>query len=247
MDWIDQVLRFTHITFGFAALTAFWMPILTRKGGSAHVRFGTIFVRCAWVVLASAGLAVVYHLLELATAGYSPLDQPSVYAFLVFLGYLAFVTWVNLRHAYGVLRFKEDPMAMNTGGNHLLARLAMLASAFLVGFTLWLRPPNMLVFLALAPVGYATGRSILRYISEPPVSRMAWLYEHLGGMLGAGIAFHTAFAVFGARQLFQLDFNGWIGVIPWVLPAAIGIPAIAIWTRHYRGRFDALATSESGA
>ena len=77
MDWIDQVLRFTHITFGFAALTAFWMPILTRKGGSVHVRFGTIFVRCAWVVLASAGLAVLYHTLELAIAGYSPLDQPA--------------------------------------------------------------------------------------------------------------------------------------------------------------------------
>jgi hypothetical protein len=105
----------------------------------------------------------------------------------------------------------------------------------------------MFVFVALAPVGYATGRSILRYISEPPVSRMAWLYEHLGGMLAAGIAFHTAFAVFGARQLLQLDFSGWIGVIPWVLPAAVGIPAIAIWTRHYRRRFDDFAISESGA
>jgi hypothetical protein len=55
-------------------------------------------------------------------------------------------------------------------------------------------------------------------------------------MIGAGIAFHTAFAVFGARQLFQLSPQGWAAVLPWVLPAAVGIPAIAVWTRYYRWR-----------
>jgi hypothetical protein len=236
MDWIGTLLRYTHVTFGFAGLAAFWIPVLSRKGGPTHMRFGRLFVRCAQVVLASAGLAVIFHVVRLAVAGYTPLDQPSVYAFLVFLGYLALVTWISIRHAYGLMQFKGNPLAMNTGPNHLLARLAMLSSAFLVGFAIWLRPPNIVILLALAPVGFATGRSILRYISHPPVSRSDWLCEHLSGMIGAGIAFHTAFAVFGARQLFQLSPQGWAAVLPWVLPAAVGIPAIVVWTRYYRWR-----------
>ena len=57
--------------------------------------------------------------------------------------------------------------------------------------------------------------------------------------LGAGIAFHTAFIVFGARQWFGLQLFGGplLGLLPWVLPSAIGIPTISIWIRSYRRRF----------
>ena len=56
-------------------------------------------------------------------------------------------------------------------------------------------------------------------------------------MLGGGIAFHTAFAVFGGARLFDLGLEGGLAVIPWVLPALIGVPAIAIWVRHYKKEF----------
>ncbi len=72
-------------------------------------------------------------------------------------------------------------------------------------------------------------------------SPRGWMYEHLGAMLGAGIAFHTAFAVFGASRLFDIGLTGWVSVIPWVLPAAVGIPATIIWTRSYRRRYGELA------
>ena len=82
---------------------------------------------------------------------------------------------------------------------------------------------------------------MLQYMSgKTRTSPRAWLYEHLGSMLGAGIAFHTAFAVFGSAQLFDLGLSGWTAVVPWVAPAAIGIPAIFLWTRHYRRKFGDL-------
>ena len=37
---------------------------------------------------------------------------------------------------------------------------------------------------------------------------MAWWYEHMGSMLGGGIAFHTAFLVLGAGRLFGLRLDG---------------------------------------
>ena len=82
-----------------------------------------------------------------------------------------------------------------------------------------------------------TGFGMLQYVRNPPTSARAWMYEHLGAMLGSGIAFHTAFAVFGMNRLFEINLGGWFAIVPWILPAAIGIPAITIWTRHYRRKF----------
>lgn len=44
-------------------------------------------------------------------------------------------------------------------------------------------------------------------------------------------------AVFGSTRLFDIGLTGWVAIIPWVAPAAIGIPAIFIWTRQYRLKF----------
>ena len=59
----------------------------------------------------------------------------------------------------------------------------------------------------------------------------------MGATLGAGIAFHTAFAVFGMRRFVDLSNAGLLSILPWVLPAAIGIPATSLWQRHYRRKF----------
>ena len=73
------------------------------------------------------------------------------------------------------------------------------------------------------------------------LSRRAWMYEHIGAMLGSGIAFHTAFAVFGSAQLIDINLAGWLQVVPWIAPTIIGIPAILLWTRHYQRKFGELA------
>ena len=60
-----------------------------------------------------------------------------------------------------------------------------------------------------------------------------WIVEHLDGMLGAGIAFHTAFLVFGASRFMDPLFAGSpLQLIPWILPTLIGVPAGAIWKRR---------------
>jgi hypothetical protein len=66
---------------------------------------------------------------------------------------------------------------------------------------------------------------------------MAWWYEHMGAMLGGGIAFHTAFLVLGLQRLLALPLMGTAMVVPWLLPTVIGLPTIAIWTRYYRRKF----------
>lgn len=241
MEMLGDIVRLTHVAFGFVGLAAFWVPVFAKKGGVNHVRLGRIFVVCAYVVLAGAALALILRLLSNVADGIGPREQPALYAFIVFLGYLTLVTFVIVRHGTGVLRHKRDPASLNTKTNTLLAYLSIVASLFIVGYALVMQPPNAILLYALSPIGFGVGFGNLRYMRSAAPSPREWMYEHLGAMLGAGIAFHTAFAVFGASRLFELGLSGWLQVIPWVLPAAVGIPATAIWTRHYRRRFGELA------
>lgn len=239
-DVIGDGARIIHVVFGFAGLAAFWVPIITRKGATTHVRFGRIFVWSAYIVLAGAALALTIRLLSLLNEGIGPADNPALFAFIVFLAYLTLVTFVTVRHGMAVLRHKRDPAAIRTKLNALLAVASILASAGIIAYALIMSPPNLVVLLALSPIGFGVGVGNLRYMNNPPASPRAWMYEHLGAMIGAGIAFHTAFAVFGASRLFDIGLSGWIAVVPWVAPAAIGIPATILWTRHYRRKFGEL-------
>ena len=82
----------------------------------------------------------------------------------------------------------------------------------------------------------------LQFARKPYPTPMAWWYEHMGSMIGGGIAFHTAFLVLGAGRLFGLQLTGASAAILWILPTIIGLPATAIWVRYYRRKFGEVAT-----
>lgn len=229
--------RFIHIAFGALALAAFWIPVFARKGGRLHIRAGKVFVRSAYVVLATAAIALTARLTALILAGRGPGDDPGLFAFITFLAYLTFVTYVTVRQGMGVLRHKRDPAALRTPMNRLLAYCMIAASLLVIAYAVILSPPNQVLLYALSPIGVLGGIGNLKYMNSSSSSARAWFYEHLGAMLGAGIAFHTAFAVFGATRLFDIGLSGWVAVIPWVAPTAIGVPAIIIWTAYYRRKF----------
>ena len=243
MEFLGDSARLIHIVFGFAGLAAFWVPIFAKKGAVNHVRFGKIFVWSAYVVLAAAALALLLRTLDLALRGVGPADEPGLFGFMVFLGYLTLITFVTVRHGMCVLQSKRDPGSVRTPLNVSLAYASVAASLIVIAYALIISPPNIVILLALSPIGFGVGFGNLRYMRNAPATRRAWMYEHLGAMLGAGIAFHTAFAVFGANRLFDIGLTGWVAVIPWILPAAVGIPATILWTRHYRRKFGELRAS----
>lgn len=239
MNWAIDTINVLHVTAGFLGLAAFWVPVFARKGGPLHRAAGKVFKFSAYFVLAAAGTTISLRLGTLLTAGEGPSDNPNLWATLVFLGYLTVVTFIILRHGVTVLRHK-DLVSMDTPLNNALAWVAIGASASLVAYSLVMKPGAAIVFYALSPIGVLSGMGIRKAIKGRVQGKRGWFYEHLGAMLGAGIAFHTAFAVFGANRLFSLGLEGWLAVVPWVLPAAIGIPATALWEKRYRRRFGDL-------
>jgi hypothetical protein len=241
MSYLGESARFVHVLFGAIGLIAFWVPVFAKKGAVNHVRFGKVFVWSAYIVLSAAALALLARIADLAMRGVGPAAEPTLFAFIVFLGYLTFVTFVIVRHGMAVLRHKRSPAELRTSINIALALGALAASAGIILYAFALAPPNKILLLALSPIGIGTGLGNLRYMRSATPSPRAWMYEHLGAMLGAGIAFHTAFAVFGSTRLFDIGLVGWVAIVPWVAPAALGIPAITLWTRHYRRKFGELA------
>ncbi len=231
-------LRWVHIVAGFTGLAAFWVPILTRKGGRQHRFFGKIFKYCAYLLLGAAGLSISLRFSDAAMQGIGPRDEPSNFAFLIFLAYLTVVTFIGIRHGVQVLMNKADLTGMNRRWDNFLAWTAIAASLFLIVYALYYNPPIKIVLFALSPIGFGTGFGIRKVIQGRRPERKAWFYEHMGTMIGMGIAFHTAFAVFGSARLFDLGLSGWTAVIPWITPALIGMPAGAIWTRYYQRKFN---------
>ncbi len=61
-----------------------------------------------------------------------------------------------------------------------------------------------------------------------------WLFKHVQQLCGTGVAFHTAFIVFGASRLFGFQWSGPWALVPWVAPPVIGTVLIAWYVRRLR-------------
>ncbi|NVJ66076.1 MAG: hypothetical protein HWE16_06280 [Gammaproteobacteria bacterium] len=241
MDILHEFLRYTHIIGGFIGLVLFWIPIFSKKGSKVHRQMGKYWTWLARVVVLSALAGLFLYIPEIIEKNVSANN----YAFLLFLGYLSVVTYIVINYGVAVLKTKSDPTQLNTPYWNFMILLSFAVSVFIILFALIVKPDSMAVLLALSPIGIGSGLGMRSYIKKGNSkygkkgieSNKGWLYEHLGSMLGAGIAFHTAFAVFGVTRLFDIGLEGMVAVIPWILPAAIGIPAQYIWTRKYQRKF----------
>lgn len=242
MEIIEHILGL-HIVAGAVGLIVFWVPVFARKGGVNHVRFGKVFKWSAYLSMGFAALVVIERTSVLWLAGERPWTAPNSFSFSVFLGYLALITFFSVHHGIGVLSSKNDPLSLRTPLRIFVALSSMAASFVVIIFALTFKPDAMIILLVLSPIGFLGGFGSLRYLNNIVISRHAWLYEHLGSMLGAGIAFHTAFAVFGMNGLFDLKLSGPLRILPWIAPTLIGIPAITLWQHTYKKNFGALKTA----
>jgi hypothetical protein len=216
-----------HVLAGITGLAAFWTPVLTRKGGETHVRVGRIFYNAACVVVLT-GLAMAAMIGAAPTPG-----RPRILA--AFLGYLLIITFAPVHHGVRVLETRRNPAQLRTPFHTVLNGAAIVSAFAMVALAFAVRQP---VFAALSPIGILVGRGNLRYARRPHTSHMSWWYEHMRAMLGGGIAFHTAFLVIGAGRLLAAYLTGWLAIVPWVLPAIVGIPATHLWIGYYRRKFE---------
>lgn len=102
----------------------------------------------------------------------------------------------------------------------------------------WLRPAavqNMqVVAIVLGSLGMrGTAADIYLYIRKPK-EKMFWWYSHLAKFIGSYMAAWTAFSTVTLSRIFLHA-----GIILWLWPAMVGIPAIVLTTAYYKRKFAA--------
>jgi hypothetical protein len=232
-----------HAAAGLVGLIAFWAPAVARKGSATHVHLGRLFFRttCAIAItgIAMAALLLIDPLAVKAPGAVFSPDRAAEIAwrtrlFVPFLLYLVLITFTPVYHGTRVLATRRAPATLRTPFHTAVNVAAIAASAAMLILGILTGYP---VFAALSPIGVLIGWGALRFARTPYPTPMAWWYEHMGSMLGGGIAFHTAFLALGAGRLLGIEITGTAAIIPWLLPTLIGIPVSAVWVRYYRRRF----------
>ena len=214
--WMHATLA-AHIACGSLAFLLAPVALITAKGGKAHRRWGKVYF------YAMAGVAVS----AIVMSAYRP---------VLFLALVAIFSFYNAFLAYRVLGQKAAYRGEKVVRplDWAAAGFTLLASALLVGCGFF--RPALVQNLAIPSIvfgvlGLRIAGSSLWDFTHPPKEKMFWWYAHLQGMLGSYIAAWTAFLVVTVDPLVH-----W-GVILWVLPTAIGVPAIALTSAYYKRKF----------
>ena len=234
-----SVIRGLHIGLGFLGLGLFWGIVAIPKGTSLHRRLGRAFALITWIVGGSALFSSVWALMDLSsfTAGESrsgdPLARRQIYEFIFFiLLYLSAGTISGAVFGVQLVRTKErhEELRRTTLPFWLLitAASAMGLITFGVANLIKSAPEGMPGQAYWVPVvvglaGLWSVWSEWSYVFGPVPAAGTWIYEHVRHMCGTGIAFHTAFLVFGANRLLGFRLPGAWALLPWVIPPVIGL------------------------
>lgn len=244
MDTIIFINRYLHIIVGFVGLIAWWVPALTVKGGLTHRRFGRVFILSAFIVGITAMLSAPLRIGATIAGGQDPMIVLRNSGFLVFLGYLGILTLDLAYFGLRVLRTRRTPEAIATPLLHVLTWVMMGWSVVAAVYAVVFWSAASIIMLLLAPPGILQGLEQRRYMAARSSVSKPWFYAHLDAMVGAGIAFHTAFLVFGSRAIINYDVLGPFGWVPWILPAIAGTILGSVWKKRYMRKFGDLPRAE---
>ncbi len=213
--WIKSLLG-VHIAAGSTAFVMAPLALLTAKGGKAHRRWGKVYF---WSMAVVASTAMVLAL-------YRP---------VLFLALVAVFSFYAAFSAYRILFLKNLPRGEKAAWPDWAAAIFTFASSFALAWLGLVKPAlvqNLVIpSIVFGIVGMALAAKSIWLFLHPPKEKMFWWYEHLGNMLGSYIAAWTAFSVVTIGRYVH---GGWL---IWVLPTAIGVPAISLTTAYYKRKF----------
>jgi hypothetical protein len=218
-----QLLVVIHVTTGAIGLVAFWVPVLGRKGGPSHKRFGRLFNR---LMLATSATAMLMALLNLHDpAGTHPHIADVEFTRNIFgwmMLYLGVLT-VNLTlYGWNALLNRRNHAANRSPGTIALQLLLLALSVNTAVRGLLVDQPLM---IGISTIGLATVATNLWFILTPRPSPVYAVREHVKGLIGTGISVYTAFLAFGAvRFVPELALHP----VLWSIPLVTGLATI-LW------------------
>ncbi len=195
-----------------------WVPIVGKKGGKTHKRWGRIFAHALLVTgILAIGISLVTLRYPLETHPFSN-DAALVRGMFGWMMlYLATLTIMLSRYGMWCIHNRH-----NHSSNRHIPNLALQAATFITaancawqGYLI-----NQPLMMGISIIGLLSSTLNTRFIFQenPPLNE--WLIQHTRGLVGAGISVYTAFFAFGAVNLMpELAFNP----ILWATPCTLGV------------------------
>lgn len=210
-----------HIAFGSVGLLSFWVPVVARKGGRDHRRWGRVF---AWTMLvtgcAAIGISLCTILAPLEThPQLSDADWVRGVFGWMMLG-LAILT-INLAWYGWLCVINRNDHARNLEWRNLLLQVALIVASANCAWQGW-RIGQPLMY-GMPMIGFATAFTNLYFLYKPRRGPNDWLLEHIKALVGAGISVYTAFFAFGAVRTFPALA---LHPVLWSIPLAVGLTLI---------------------
>lgn len=211
-----------HISAGFTALLLFWIPIVTKKGGKLHNRVGWIYVAAMGIVsITGAHLSIT----RIVTGG-------TDIAFSWFLLFISILSGTSAWYGVRVLKFKGRKTRHKKAIDLFASSLLLFSSIGISLFGITIGDPLLTWFPLL---GLFLGSIQLSYWLRRPKEKFGWWFEHIGAMIGSCIATVTAFTVFAAPRLLNIEA---VSLFLWFLPTILLMPVIIGFTTYYKKKFS---------
>lgn len=221
-----EALVVAHVVTGAVGLTAFWGPIVTKKGAAKHRRWGKA---ACYGFIGAGALAIAMALLSL----YGPEHRhPEVMDRTLFDGlfgwmmlYLGTLTIGFVDYGLAVVRHSRDRRGLRAMRYQAVIAAVIISGAWCGIFGYKVAHPLMML---VAVIGIAAMAIQQRYIwrrDDPP--RGTHVGEHFRALIGMGISAYTAFLSVGLiRMVPEHVFNPAI----WAGPSVIGVSLILYFT-----------------
>lgn len=239
MSQLFNPLLFIHIAAGMASLVLFWIPVAVKKGSPWHIRSGHWYARCMYLVAFSAlalSALVMNDPIGIKHAGENlTFDQAFDIATqrrggALFLFAIGMLVVANIRHGLLTLGEKTGREKTRSVG-HTSLNVALALLAVLLAYVSYAQ--SAVLYLVFAVLCGLTAYTNLRYAWRQSVTRGDRIQSHLASMIGAGIASHTAFMVFGANRALGEFLTGYWSLVPWVAPGIVGAFIINVLSKRY--------------
>lgn len=222
-----SLVLWLHVAIGVVALAAYWTAGLARKGSPVHRAAGKVFLLAMLVILATSLVFVARMALRGA------LVNAAFFAYLIVISGTALATgWLSLRFKREHARY-HGPWFQALGLFNVLCGVGVLA----LGLT-----ESQVVLIGFSMVGLIRG-GLMLWLSHQPESPRWHLREHLGAMIGNGVAVHVAFLLVGLKRLLPPGYEHSTELIGWLLPLGVATIAGVVFGRRYRAPPKPLSAS----
>ncbi len=207
MDIIYQLALYTHIISGGVALVSGTVAMGTKKGNKNHKLAGKFFYYSMWLVIT---LALYISIIK----GLSFLLHVAIFAF--FQNYNGFRAIKN-----------------KTLKPHVFDWFILIVAGINAAFMLYSEQPVLIAFGCISVLlCFSQIKTYISVLKGKELSKLLWLNQHIGMMIGSYIAAFTAFIVVNTAMLFPSQ-SMTIHIIAWLSPTIILVPLLIYWQNKY--------------